>query len=209
MRLTPILAVLDVPTAKFFWPPPKTSVTWGGPDTYRSPSYVNISSGRLVYKSLNCKNHLSIWYQRRGQYFYTSLTGQAHSSLRQELLGATAQLGEPGGRRTFPTALVQSMHEHRLAGRRSVRGRESTRASGGTRHRSHNRRQARLTSFRDSRRRAHCSYRGWRRDVRDSTKPTLVSCPRPPQRVRASHTSCRRFTTKLRRMHNNYTSRSF
>ena len=197
------------PHCNLFLPPDKTSVTWGGPDTYRRPTFHNVSNGRRGYKSLNCHSHLSIWYQRRGQFYYTSLTGQARLAMRQELLGATAQMGEPGGRRTFPLSLVQSMHEHRLTGKQSVRGRESTRASGGPHRRSLDRTRARLVSFREKRVQARREYRGWRKDVRDTTKLTLESCPRPPQRVRASHTSCQRVTKRLTSLHSvNITSRA-
>jgi len=197
------------PHCHLFLPSAKQTVTWGGPDVYRKPAFHNVSNGRRVYKSLNCHSHLSIWYQRRGQFYYTSLTGQSRLAMRQELLGATAQMGEPGGRRTFPLSLVQSMHEHRLTGRKSVRGRESTRASGGPHRRSLDRTRARLVSFREKRVQARREYRGWRRDVRDTTKLTLESCPRPPQRVRASHTSCQRVTKRLTSLHSvNITSRA-
>ena len=154
----------------------------------------------IVFKILQCHAHISLWYFRRGQYKYVSLTGQRASSIIQLYTQATAARGEPGDRRHLPPDLIYSFIQHRQSHKyahlhqpiKSLSGHESRNASGGNRSRSIEAIQRRWHSFTHARATRRTQYRLWTRQTWEQSKLTLVLQPHPPQRVAFSPPQCAR-----------------
>jgi hypothetical protein len=91
---------------------------------------IDLPNGMRVFKTTECYQHTSIWYSRRGKYFYTSLQGLKMSSFLNSLARMTTTTGELGGRR-MSCDLQRAMHQHRLIHRQS-HGHEGHDATGGT-----------------------------------------------------------------------------
>ena len=167
------------------------------PSKFRSPA-VQLSNGMLVHHFLRCRDHLSVWFYRRGVRHYQVYYGNKAHNLWNHIHTARAASGKPGGHDSKTQILSHFCALHGLDNRYNLdlSGHESRSASGvRTSHenrRSLEARQRRHQLRNDKRRQSRRDYRSWIRSVLEGGKFTLAHSRRPLKRVNNSPAQLRR-----------------
>ena len=152
----------------------------------------------LVHHFLRCRDHLSVWFYRRGVRHYQVYYGNKAHNLWNHIHTARAASGKPGGHDSKTQILSHFFALHGLDNRYNLdlSGHESRSASGvRTSHenrRSLEARQRRHQLRNDKRRQSRRDYRSWVRSVLEGGKFTLAHPRRPMKRVNNSPAQLRR-----------------
>ena len=155
---------------------------------FNKPAF-QLGNGMMVHHFHNCKNHLSVWFYRKGLKHYQVYYHNKAKNLHRRILAARAASGKPGDHDSPKQLLAPFFALHPFENRIQLdySGHESRSASGDTTsHQNLRLADARLRrhlAYNNRRRKSRRDYRLWISSMLEAGKFTLARPGSPRKRV--------------------------